>query len=201
MPKIYILHLQKNGITDDTTRANTLTALVAQESAKIIPTNYTLNDIHIAPSESKDSIRFYGNTISLLLQKVATKNDIENELKSINSYTQTKNTSDLSFIIKNKNNLDILIQKVLNISVPPSAVAYHILFLNRLALYRDTLDNISKADTDPVRSLVGADKYVDVVVLAIRTLPQFSTYFNNKNIVFSAKDAGYVFTTGYTNTN
>ena len=129
---------------------------------------------------------------------MVTKKIITDDLTSINSYSQTKNESDLSILVKNKARVDSLIQKLLSISVPMSATPYHILTINRVASYRDILDNISKANNDPVRAKIAMDQYAETMVLVLRIPNQLSNYFNTKNTVFSSKETGYMFTAGYT---
>ena len=192
------LYLQKNGLTDKTYTESALKELVAQEAEKIIPTTFSLSDLTIASSETKNSLKFYGNSIAPLLDKVVTENDITRDLSSINSFSQSNNKKDLIPLEENVVRLNLILQKILALSVPPSAVPYHILFLNRVALYRDTVLALAGASVDPVRATIAMQKYTDTVVLAVRTISQFTNYFTEKNIIFSAQDAGYVFTSGYT---
>ena len=191
-------YINKNGGIDADSQQAVLDQLISQEASKIIPTTYTYKDIKIAPKEDKISIKTYGNSVAIILQEVITKKIMTDDFSSMNSFTQTKNESDLLPLVKNRDRVGGLIQKLLSISVPPSAISYHILALNRIALYKDTLDDISKANTDPVRAKLAIEKYTEMMVLVLRIPNQFSNYFDVQNIVFSSKEAGYMFTAGYT---
>jgi hypothetical protein len=81
--------------------------------------------------------------------------------------------------------------------IPPSATIYQLLALNRITMYRDNLDNLSKADTDPIRARISLDQYTQVMTLIFYIPNQLHNNFDTQNIVFSSKDAGYLFTVGY----
>ena len=193
-------YLQKTGTWDETVKQNMLQQLIAQESAKIVPTTYSLREITIASTETKESIKKYGNAIAPLINATINEKYLANDFGSINSFTQTQKESDLVSILDDKKRVDSLLQKILAISVPPSAVPYHILLLERIALYRDSLTAIGNAPNDPIRATIAIENFGNAIPLIIKMVPQLSSYFNMKNIVFSAQDTGYVFTTGYTTT-
>ncbi len=194
-------YINENGGADANTQQTVLDNLISQEASKIAVTNYTYNDIKVAKTEDKTSLRAYGNNIAPILQAVVTKKIMIDDMSSVNSFIQTQKESDLSTLIKNRDRVNVLLQKLLSISVPPSAISYHILALNRIASYRDTLDNLSKAGTDPIRAKLAIEQYSQVMVMILRIPNQFSNYFNLQNIVFSTKEAGYMFTIGYTISN
>lgn len=191
-------YLKEKGITDEVTKQEAVNYLIAQEASKIIVTNYTLKDIKVAKSESKDSIKSYGNTIAPIIKDLISSEIITNDIKSLSSFIDTKEEKELLPLINNKKRVDILIQKLLAIEVPNSAISYHLLTINRLASYSDVLDNLSKSSSDPVRGTLMVDKYQNVILLVIHIPNQFYNYFNMQNIVFTTKDNGYVFTSGYT---
>lgn len=191
-------YLQKNGVADANIEQTVLNQIASQVAGQIVPTTYSYKDLNVIKDESKPSIINYGNTIAPFLQEMITRKIAINDMGAMNSYEQTKNPSDLVGIIKNKERLDTLLQKIIATPVPTSAVFYHLLILNRIALYKDTLDNFSKAETDPLRAKIAIDQYPGNIVLILSTPNQVAQYFNTKNIAFSAKDAGYIFTAGYT---
>lgn len=191
-------YLVKNGINDEKSKAEVLANIMQQEANKIVPTTYYYKDINIAKTESKESIRVYGNTMSLILQNIITEKIIVGDISNVTSFLQSKNPADLSSLRNNKKRLEDIIQKLLKISVPPSALTYHTLAINRIAAYKDIIDNLSVADTDPIRQTFVIEKYPDTVKLVALLFNQFSNYFDMQNIIFTSKDAGYVFITGYT---
>ncbi len=190
-------YLKEKGITDEATKQEAVNYLIEQEASKITFTSYTLKDIKVAKSESKDSIKAYGNTIAPIIIDLISSKIITYDIKSIHSFVSTKNEKDLLPITSNKKRVEGLINKLLAVDVPPSAVSYHILMLNRLASYGDVLDNLSKSNSDPVRGTLVIDKYQDTILLIMRIPNQLFDYFSMQNIVFTPNDSGYIFTSGF----
>lgn len=190
-------YLKEKGITDEATKQEAVNYLIAQEASKIIVTNYTLKDIKVSKSESKDSIKTYGNTIAPIIKDLISSKIITDDITSLSTFVSTKEEKDLLPILNNKKRVGGLIQKLLIVEVPNSAISYHLLTLNRLASYSDLLDNLSKSGSDPVRGTLMVDKYQNVILLVIRIPNQFYNYFNMQNIVFNIKDYGYIFTYGF----
>lgn len=190
-------YLRDRGITDEATKREAVDYLVQQEAKKIVVTTYKPTDIKLAKNETKDSIKAYGNAIAPIIQDLISSKIITKDILSVSSFTTTQNENDLKPLIENKKRLDGLLQKLLAIEVPPSAMTYHILALNRVALYRDTVDNLSKSASDPVRGTLSVDTYQDAMLLVVRLPNQFYDYFTVQNIVFTAKEAGYMFTTSF----
>ncbi len=191
-------YLKEKGITDEKSKQDAVNYLMAQEVAKITMTSYSLKDIRVAKSESKESIKVYGNTIAPLIKNLISSEIVTNDITSIAVFMKTKNEKDINPLIANKKRIDGILKNLLAIEVPSSAITYHILMLNRLALYSDILGNLSKLGSDPVRSTLTIDSYQDVVLLLMRLPSQLSVYFNVQNVVFTTKDIGYIFTSGYT---
>jgi hypothetical protein len=191
-------YFKKNNITDPKITGDAVTQLMADEAKKIKPTIYAYKELNVAKTESKESIKQYGNTIAPLLKELFTKKIIGGEMSTIYSFAKTKQESDLLPLVKNTKRVDIILQKLLKVSVPPSAVSYHILAVNRITAYRDILDNLSKASSDPVRATSVLDKYINAVILTLHIFGKFTEYFNANNTAFSPSEGGYIFTAGYT---
>ncbi len=197
---LYLLsaYFDKNGITDEVTKQKAVNELIENERKKITHTSYGYKDIVVAKTESKESLRAYGNVVAQLLQKTLSKEIGRKDLYSITTYSETKDPSALQDLITNKKNLDSILQKMLTLSVPPSLVSYHLLAINRIASYRDLVKNLSVADTDPMRASFVLNDYTNTTILVFRLYEQFATYFTSHGVVFNEKEPGYVFTVGYT---
>ena len=175
-----------------------LNNLVAQEATKIIPTVYTLKDVKVASKEDKNSIRKYGNDVATILKNVVTEKTIRDDFGGVTSYTTSKNSADLVAITKDSARIDAMLNKLTTLSVPPSATLYHLKAINQLATYRDVLFNLSKVDTDPIRATIMLEKYQETMIGALRMYANLGKYFDLQGIAFTGKEAGYVFTIGYT---
>ncbi len=191
-------YLDQKGLTDENSKQQAVNTLLSQEQTKLISVKYSLQDLNLATNETKATQKTYGNAVAKILQNLITEQIITTDIQSVNNFAQSKNKADLLPLSKNKLRVDGIIQKLLVLSTPPSASAYQLLAITRVAAYRDLLDNLSKVDTDPVRSLLAFRGYPETTVLALRLQGQFTNYFNSQNIAFSAQDSGYLFTAGYT---
>jgi hypothetical protein len=191
-------YLQQNNITDEASQQQVLDQLIAQEAEKIQPTLYSLSDLHTTRGEDKASIKAYGNELAPIMNQVVTQKVITNDLTYVNSYSQAKDESGLPLLARNRDRVTALLAKLLSMNVPMSASTYHLLALNRVAAYRDTLDNLSKADVDSIRAAIAIGTYQDTVAMVIRLNSTLMEYFDAKNVVFSSQDPGYQFTVGYT---
>jgi hypothetical protein len=191
-------YLKDNNVTDEAAKQQVISQLVAQEAAKVVPTSYSFKDLNIAKVESRDSIKKYGNDVGLALSGFITEKSMNADIKALHDYTENKDTSTLTPLIKDSKKVTTVLQSMLKISVPASASIYHLAAINQISKYQDTLSNMSKVATDPMRANIGLTGYASTVVSTISIYSNLSDYFNVKNIVFGPKDGGYVFTIGYT---
>jgi hypothetical protein len=168
------------------------------EKAKIIIKNYSASDIQINKTETDALKKAYGNALGLLLKKAQAYKIAEEDIQLIQSYTTSKDASLLEAFKIKRDNIDTLIKTMTTMSVPYSAVPYHVLALNKISAYRSTIDNFAQANTDPIRSAIVINSYLDVAQSMLNALDAMKEYFRISNITFSANESGYVFTSGYT---
>lgn len=190
-------YLDKNGITDEQSKQDALMKLLQDEKAKIIPTTYSYKELRIAKTESRDSLQQYGNAIAKELKIILNKDTLKKTTYSIVSYSENKDASLLLDTQLEKKMLAGETTKLLSLSVPPSAVVYHLLMLNKIAAYSDTVSAFANADKDPLRATILFQNYPNTILSLTNLFASFSTFFDQKNVVFSSKDPGYVFITGY----
>jgi hypothetical protein len=193
--------INQNGGSDDPATSDVAKQLAQVEADKVVAKTYRYSDIIVAKTESKESIKAYGNALEPILAAVMTKETIETNVTSVTSFLKSKNASDLTPLLNDKKKLDGLIKKLLAMSVPPSAVPYHLIALTRITMYRDTLANFAAVESDPIRTNIALNSYADTIVLTGKLLEQFTQYFDSKNIAFTAQEPGYIFTSGYTKSN
>jgi hypothetical protein len=191
-------YLKENNITDESAKQNVINQLIEQEAAKIVPTVYHYSDLNVAKTESNDSIKAYGNSVASILSDVVSVKVLNDDLKAIDNFTKTQDSASIMILKKDSDRVALIMKKMLNVSVPPSATIYHISALNQLAVYNDMLKNLSKADTDSLRANIALKNYSNAVLSVVKLYKNLSEYFDIKNIAFSLKESGYVFTVGYT---
>lgn len=191
-------YLSKNQVSDPASQQDVVNQLIAQEASKITTKQYSLSDINVAKTESKESIKAYGNSVATILQSMISEKSITDDFSSVQGYIETQDKEALVPISKDYIKVKTSFDKLLSLSVPLSAATYHTMVLNRVGEYRDTLYNLSQIETDPMRAMLLIQKYPEITLKTLRIYAQLSNYFDTKNIVFTSKDPGYVFTVGYT---
>jgi hypothetical protein len=81
--------------------------------------------------------------------------------------------------------------------IPPSASTYHLIVLNQVSAYQDSLANMAKSDEDPVRGGFGSKTFSTNFANVVLLHKKMNEYFSLKNVIFSSGEKGYVFTIGY----
>jgi hypothetical protein len=191
-------YLSKNQVNDPAAQQDVVNQLIAQEASKITTKQYSLSDINVTKTENKEAIKSYGNSVVSILGDMITEKKIQEDAESIARFTNTKDENDLLPLQKDFQAVDAKLTKLLALPIPPSAATYHILALNRVAAYRDTLYNLSVAANDPMRAMLFIQKYPEITLATLRTFSILTPYFDIQNITFSSREPGYVFTVGYT---
>jgi hypothetical protein len=188
---------QNSGSTADDQK-NLINSIVQQEASKITVTEYTEGDINILKKETESDRKKYGNSLGLLMQKADTYKIGEGDVEIIKAYTVNKDASMLTSFVVKKDKLDTLIKSLTTMSVPYSAVPYHLLALNKISEYRTILDSFAKTDTDPVRSTISFNNYLPVANSLFIALNNMRGYFTAENVIFTKDESGYIFSPEYT---
>lgn len=191
-------YFSKNPLQDPLAEQEVINQLLEKEAEKIVPQKYTLKEINIAKTESKESIKTYGNQVASILQRVISEKSIVDDFSSVQGYIETQDKTALEPITKDSEKVRSLVEELLKMPVPLSAATYHVMMLERVSLYRDTLYNLSQIEKDPVRSTLSIKQYPEIIVQTLRIHTQLANYFDSKNVIFTSKEPGYVFTVGYT---
>jgi len=175
-----------------------VSSMMQKEKTKIVTKTYVIADLRVNKEETDATKKVYGNALGNLLKKAENYKLAADDLKIMQAYSTSKNASLLEAFVVKRNNIDTLITSMLSLSVPYSAVPYHILALNRVSAYKTTIDNLSKAESDPIRSAVAVDSYYDVTQSMLNALSAMREYFMLSKITFTSNEPGYLFTSGYT---
>lgn len=190
--------LKENGIDDQAASQETINQLLAKEAQKLSTISYTRADIHIAKDDSVQALKTYGNSVGALLKDFITQKSISDDLTSLGNFTQSQNETDLVPLVQNAQHIQVIVNKLVALQVPPQAVDAHVEILNRIGQYSQVLTNLSLAYDDPVRATFVLDQYPGSAVAALQSIPYLGKFFNDKAVLFSSKEGGYLFTVGYT---
>lgn len=191
-------YADKAGGADPQAAQTIATNLMSQEAAKITFKTYASGDLDIDTKETASSVKTYGNGLGKLITLALHARLVSDDAAYLKDFLDTKNKASYDALVNKRDVAKTIVSQMLAQKVPLSASAYHLLTLNRVSAYADTLDNILKVETDPVRSSIAFGGYVNVASEMLRSVPLLTDYFKTKAVVFSPNDAGYVFDPRYT---
>jgi hypothetical protein len=191
-------YAKKNGKLTKADQKAVMKDLIASETSKIVVKTYEVADITTTTTDTPATERDYGNALGKLFKKAVGYKLYEIDLNILKAYTTNKDPAPLASLVIKKNNAKIILEELLKMRVPFSAVPYHLLIINRLSQYITVLDGVSQADTDPLRATVSFNSYLPTIKVLSSSLDQMKLYFSLQGIVFTSNEAGYVLTSGYT---
>lgn len=173
------------------------TALIAgavkSEAPKIQIKTYKLSDLNISSNNSMETKRVYGNTMASLLNKA---NDLglgSDDLAMLKAYTEKSDPQLLAPIASKKRQVDVVIEDLLKINIPPSASVFHLQLVNTASSFSSTLDAFARADSDPLRSLAFLNSYPDTVASLFTAMNDVQDYFVLQKVEFNKADPGHIF--------
>jgi hypothetical protein len=186
-------YLKENNITDAKTQQEMMDSLIQAEKAKIITTHYTTNDVRITKDLSKPSIKSYGNKLGRVMKDAQSYGLADTDIKDLTAFINTKDPSHLNGLKSKRDGLKNNIASLLAMTVPTSAISYHLLALNRLSEYLTILDNFSQAEEDPIRASMSVNDYIPSLKSLFGALNAMREYFRDNDVTFSKNEAGYMF--------
>ena len=191
-------YAKKKGDVTKAEQQTIVAGLIAKESEKIEVTTYTVYDIKKASTETQASRKAYGNELGKVFKKATGfKLDLV-DLDKIKAYSTSKDPNTLGSLIIKKNNAKVILTELLAMSVPNSAIPYHLLMVNRLSQYIAVLEGVTAAESDPMRASIAFNNYIPTLKALLASLINMQLYFKIEEITFSDNEPGYVLNSGYT---
>lgn len=191
-------YAKKKGGMTEAEQKTIVSDLLLSEGEKLVTTHYTITDIKVASTDTLAIKKAYGNTMGNLVKKASQyKLDIV-DLATINAYNTSKDPAVLASLVIKKNNAQVIINELLNVQVPKSAVPYHLLIINRVSDYKTILEGLSVADSDPVKTTIAYNKYMPILESLTASLVSLQDYFLIEGVTFQMSEPGYIITSGYT---
>lgn len=190
--------LKEQGITDPSVEEKAMFQLMAKEAEKLQPVVYTESSLKTSPDSSKAALKAYGNAVAPILSTLITEKSITEDLTSFTNFVESENEGDLLPLIKNRTRVQSSLKSLLAMTVPKDAAAQHLDMINRVSVFAETLESLSRAYDDPVRATLVINSYTKHAVEALQSRPLLEAFFTSKNVTFSSKEPGYLFTAGYT---
>ncbi len=174
-------------------KANLVADAVRTEAPKTQPKVYTVSDLRVASSNSSDAKMLYGNTMALLLEKANKGGLGSNDLLLLQTYTEKGDPELLAPLASKKIKVDQILEELLRISVPSSALVFHLRLINSVSVFSSTLDSFARADSDPLRSLAFLNTYQETITKLYSSMSDLQDYFTLENVPFQSSDPGYIF--------
>ncbi len=174
-------------------KTNLVADAVRTEAPKTQPKVYTTSDLRIAASNSFDAKILYGNTMALLLEKANKGGLGSNDLLLLQTYTEKGDPELLAPLASKKVKVDQILEEMLTVSVPSSALVFHLRLINSVSAFSATLDGFARADSDPLRSLAFLNTYQETITKLYSSMNDLQDYFTLENVPFQSSDPGYIF--------
>lgn len=192
-------YAKKNGTLTPEQQESLVASILEEEARKITITKYEMFNITIAKEDTLATKKAYGNALGRLLKRAEGYKVGINDLSIIEAFSINKDPAPLASFVVKKNNINIILEELLTMPVPYSASSHHLFLVNRLSEYKTLLENLSKADTDPVRATISLNNYISIVTALTSSFTLIQDYFELENITFTSNEPGYTITSRYTN--
>ena len=185
---INLANAKGQGLGDD---IPTQTQLVneAAKQLKLQPkTTYALSDLTVVPS-SPTTVHSYANALMLVLAKNS-KNNVNQTLYAAATATDKGTNTELKKLSAVEANYRALVKDLVALPVPQTYTPFHLGIVNDFAHIADTYPDIEALISDPLRGLVGLQKYQALGDEIDRMFINIAQTLNKDGILFSSTDPG-----------
>ncbi len=197
---IYIAsaYAEKQGNLTKEQKEELVQTVLEGERVKLTRKEYTVDDLTLIKDESPLFIKSYGNNLGTIYSEALKANATQNDLAILKAYEESKDKTLLTGFVVKKNIILKAVNELATMRVPYSATPLHLEVLNKLSEYYAILDNLSVADSDPLRSALAFNAYKDNMVSMHSAFIALNNYFVFKQITFSKSDSGFSVFSEYT---
>ncbi|MDO8510458.1 MAG: thrombospondin type 3 repeat-containing protein [bacterium] len=165
----------------------TLETSVPSIEAKI----YTLAQLKTSQVDNAESIRAYGNLLGKIMIENSPK-QLENELIIAYRAATTENKDELKKLEPIIEAYRKILDELIKMPVPKSALSYHLLFVNSISQVTTTIEGMNMVFVDPVRALVSIGQYLEHAQALANSYAGLVGYFKNQNVIFTQQEHGYL---------
>lgn len=156
---------------------------------------YIAGDFQVDIEETPEKIKAYGNAIATIL-KTPPPQKLTYEIDVVDKADADKNPAELKKLDGNIAAYNLIVTKLLGLTVPKSALEIHLALANAASAMSWSITGLQYILTDPVKAVPGVASYSDNFQNFFTALHAFRGYFDNGNITFDPTDAGYHFFDG-----
>lgn len=178
------LSLKQSGVTfDEQTTDTFVNELIQKMAGDMTYKVYTEKSISTASQDNPETIKNYGNALSESVRKNSSEN--ENELIIFSRFVDSGDKKELLKLMPIITSYKGMINGMLALSVPKSALEAHLEFVNALSLVLKSLENMMSAEPDPLISVITIERHLVAAQQLQDSLNKLQTYFIAQNIDFT----------------
>ncbi|MBU6389972.1 hypothetical protein KGQ31_00290 [Patescibacteria group bacterium] len=171
---------------------NFLNNAIRQETQDQKAKKFTAGDFQADTSETPDKIRAYGNALAVIFTtKPATP--LEYEMNVVGQAVNNNDPDELNKLDPLIAEYQLLEKKLLALTVPQSALPFHIALTNSVAGMIWSITGLKYVMTDPIRAYPGVAVYADNAQSFADSINKFRGYFISQNTPFEPNDPAYNF--------
>jgi hypothetical protein len=154
-------------------------------SAKI----YSVNNITVEPTDSKQSIINYGNAVGKAFA-IPLPKDGQYELAIFSNFATTNNAALLSQLTENITRYQKIVSGLLAIPVPENFVQVHLAVINALSAMIYEIEGMQNFPTDPIGGQNAAQAYQNTFLSLTAALNQEKSLFISSDVTFTTGEPG-----------
>lgn len=178
------LSLKQSGVTfDEQTTDTFVNELIQKMAGDMTYKVYTEKNISIASQDNPETIKTYGNALSESIRKNSSEN--ENELIIFSRFADSGDKKELLKLMPIITSYKGMLNGMLVLSVPKSALEAHLKFVNALSLVLKSLENMAGAETDPLINVITIERHLVSAQELKDSITKLQTYFIAQNIDFT----------------
>ena len=153
---------------------------------------YTGRDVSTTENSNETVFRAYGNAVSALLLK-AESNIGQGEMAVIVQALQNNNEAELKKLGSISDIYAELVQELLLVSVPKTALYAHLALINSIADIAQSVDDMQQLMSDPLAGMAAFGTYRTSAEKMAFSLTALRSVLGAVSIVFTSKEPGRIF--------
>ena len=185
---VNLANAKAQGLGDDIPTQTQLINQAAAQLQKNTKPMYAKSDLTVV-ADSTSTLRAYGNSLMLTLAQNS-KNNVNQTLYAVGYATDHATDSELKKLTSVEKNYRTLVGALLALPVPQTLAPFHLVVVNDFEQIADTYPDIEALVADPLRGLVGLQRYQSIGDEIDRMFINIAQAFGKDGILFSNTDPG-----------
>lgn len=157
------------------------------------PKFYSLSNLNISQADDQNSIKNYGNKLGEILVSDSPKG-VGGEFTIFARAVQNNDSEEIKKLDPIIAGYKNILADALKLSVPKSAAAVHLNFVNGLSMVLTSIEEMKLVFDDPVRALTSVSAYETSVNVLGAAFKGEAQYLSQKQVSFQQEERGYILT-------